>query len=305
LASNVEYKDNMNTRAASAAPDTAPHADPETGDVDRLLPIDVWQRPGHIALRGDRLVWRWQPGRPTWVRAGRGLLQEFLNLESAEATLRFAQKWGVLLLCRCDLPAGHRRTRRTTAQTGFLDGCTMRVAESPRKGVLEYWEPVSAWLNYVRGARAVLRVVDELRQGRLSREEDWAALWPAPSPADQPRTLVVGRLLISALLETWLEWSGAQISVVWSGTGPNLAIGRRRLCAALAVQLASAATQTAGLDFCSSCGEAYRPHRRPSTGRRNYCPSCRKSGQPLRDAARDYQRRLSANRASKKRVQRS
>jgi hypothetical protein len=274
---------------------SALHGDAATGELERLLPIDAWQHPGHVELRGDRLVWRWR--RPKWVIAKRGLLREFLALADAQDVLRFAQKWGVLVLCRCELFSGHRVMGRPLPRTGYFDGCVLRRVDRHRNEPLEYWEPVSTWLRYARGAMALLRLTEEIRNGRRGSSEDWGALSPKlPSP---PRTLVEGRLFVSSSLETWLHWSGAQVNVVWNGSGPNLAIGRRRLSAALAVQLASAATQGTGFAFCSACGVTYQPHRRPSIGRRNYCPTCRRSGQPVRDASRDYQRRRTAKRAAR------
>lgn len=37
---------------------------------------------------------------------------------------------------------------------------------------------------------------------------------------------------------------------------------------------------------CTECGLLYKPYRRPATGRRHYCETCRKAGVPIRDAQR-------------------
>jgi hypothetical protein len=59
----------------------------------------------------------------------------------------------------------------------------------------------------------------------------------------------------------------------------------------LAYQLALAISSTDGLSACSACGQAHAPARKPTTNRRTYCPDCRESGRPQRDASRDYRQR--------------
>lgn len=49
-------------------------------------------------------------------------------------------------------------------------------------------------------------------------------------------------------------------------------------------------------NVCSSCGRTYTSNRRALPGKRNYCPGCRKSGEPAADRARDYRERKSAQR---------
>jgi hypothetical protein len=67
----------------------------------------------------------------------------------------------------------------------------------------------------------------------------------------------------------------------------------------VAVQLILAVTRAEGLAVCSGCGAPYLTNHQPLAGKRvgrwiakrNYCHTCRKSGVPQRDAARDYRKR--------------
>lgn len=67
---------------------------------------------------------------------------------------------------------------------------------------------------------------------------------------------------------------------------------------AIVLELVLAISNTNGLAVCSACPRSYIPERQPMAGRRNYCPSCRADGIPVRDAAREYRKRK--NRRGKK-----
>ncbi len=76
------------------------------------------------------------------------------------------------------------------------------------------------------------------------------------------------------------------------------------LFGALTTQLL-AAVSGSGFAICSACGNAYAPQRRrPSVGRRRYCPNC---GHPaaVRDAKADYLAREREKEKKKRRTGRS
>lgn len=74
--------------------------------------VDLMVPPG-IVRRSDRLEWTAGPDFSGWrlVRPQRELLSQFVGLgsdRSGDAIEAFAQKWGVLGICRHELPASHR-----------------------------------------------------------------------------------------------------------------------------------------------------------------------------------------------------
>ena len=91
-------------------PDAAQSDNDDEDTADRPVAGQGWVIPTDIKLDGETLIYRGGIGRTTFVREpDRRLLVEFLDLSSASAKriLTFARTWGVLNLCKCDLPASH------------------------------------------------------------------------------------------------------------------------------------------------------------------------------------------------------
>ena len=67
----------------------------QDGTLDRPFDaLDAWPVPAKVTVDGDRLVWQPVPG--SWVRADRGLLQDFVRLADAppDKVLAYARRWG-------------------------------------------------------------------------------------------------------------------------------------------------------------------------------------------------------------------
>jgi hypothetical protein len=110
----------------------------EFGRLDRAITSGLLCVPGEVELKRDRLVWFHGGGKeldsppfftkpPKLVAAGDGLLRDFVSLSigSSDTILKFAQKWGLLGICRHDLPRTHR-SDALDAGSHSSDFCTPR-----------------------------------------------------------------------------------------------------------------------------------------------------------------------------------
>ena len=99
--------------------------------------------PAHIELRGGELVWdavtishRADPRR---------MLDAFVRIKDADGVLRFARRYGPLLLCSRGEHLG--RDHRG-------EGCALDVGPPWDRGV----ESIEHWMRWVREARAIMRI---------------------------------------------------------------------------------------------------------------------------------------------------
>ncbi len=204
------------------------------------------------------------------------LLEQFLNTKTEDELFRFARRFGplgvferkgVVHASPADLEHVHgshfeslnawRQTRDT-----FEDMLDMAALAQETKGIAK------------------------LRDYGLSPPKTWRT-------ANPRERRVWGPWLLPGLLEEFVRdcrlrptvrfWPTQQLVFVdaigFMGFGLSL-------CGALTVQTI-AASLGRGFTYCSSCGALYTPTRRPSAGRRHYCPACRAAGAPTRDAKVD------------------
>ena len=231
--------------------------------------------------RGDNLdgeeglLWSQNKGA-RWTSVGPGLLEGFLALaeQPASAVLDYARRWGVLLVCKHNLPAGHRLTGGPSTRTGGYKSCSLHS----RRGGAGYWEPIEVWRDWARRARSVLQLAEQLSDGRLGSPDNWRGISPVPLAMYlPPKTIVEARLSLVSAVQTWLEWGRAQVSIAWTGKSPDVTLGRNRLLGALAIELLFTMTRSRGFALCSSCGRSYAPKRRPRADQRRYCEACTQS----------------------------
>lgn len=226
------------------------------------------------------------------------VLLSFARLADApdRTILAFVRRRGLLHLCIHDLPWLHR--------TGT--GLCGELRPDGR-------EPVEAWRLYARRARGIIRLSNRLREDRLDTGtvQDGLDSIAGLGPWDDQETMrrmratardrgALGRLLAGEV-ERWLDFGNVTLHPRWStddsplgrlvpqlgSRGPNL------LMSALATELFAVAAGRATAS-CHECGRLFQPARRPSPGRRSYCPACRKAGASRRDAWRDSKRRARA-----------
>jgi hypothetical protein len=256
----------------------------------------TWYARAGVEVDGERLVY--QPESAQQVRAGAGILQEFLALAegTADHVARFAQRFGLLEICEHNLPRSHNPAV-FDAGAG-ISGCHPNGWWG-RPAVL--WEPIERWRFYARQARAILRIAQSLRQLKVGPPEDWASLyaeysnlpkrgvpwWKQTVGADQEH-------LADILNRDWLEVGDVRPRLNWSslpGSKVSVELGGQGLFGGLATQLLFAVGQADGFAVCTICGQPYAPTRRPSPTRNNYCPTCRASGADVRFAVTEHRRK--------------
>jgi hypothetical protein len=109
------------------------------------------------------------------------------------------------------------------------------------------------------------------------------------TPVFTPRGMAEFWLRMS--LREWVELGDVRPEIDFGG-GPPIILGGEGLFAGLATQLLFAATRTAGVVICSSCGAPFSPKRRPRAGEAHYCDTCHANGDAARDVARRYRIRV-------------
>ncbi len=237
------------------------------------------------------------------VGSTRRALDDFMRLaeptrgdESGKDVLRFAQKWGVLMLCKTHhLPITHALFDPTRAfskdnwKTCDLDDVrTIRRAQGhPLK-----CEPIAAWRELADRATRTLRLAAQLRNNRevgtfsdarddLINRINW---W-----------LELGGGLKLALAESDAE-SDDEVKEQWP-SGLEVQIDHRGfLIGILAAQIWMAATAADGMMTCAACARPFfeGPAKRPRTGRRAFCKDCGPKA-AARFASRDYRARQKEN----------
>jgi hypothetical protein len=269
-----------------------------------------WDRPPVVEIDGERLRWRYirfaddqDPktpavfgplvitGRPMPTDVRLGLLREFIALAEPDPTAitSFASQWGVLHLCRYHLPRTHPQSSRLHPGDERRDGpfCQTVVAED-----LAGSEAWADWVAWALRARSVVRLASAYAgaRNRVNLAREWANLLPPMQAAKAAADSSIGRVRLAQDVERWLLLGDVRPRVSLQ-MDPHLRVGGLELFGSIALQLAMAVTATAGLAFCSGCADAYIPERQPGAGRRNYCPFCRKSGLPERDASKAWRSR--------------
>lgn len=267
---------------------------------DRGFPLSRAQVPSDVRLEGKVIVWRppWETGEKVDPR---GMLDAFLTIKGGKDVVRFARRFGVLAICEHGLPSSHDPTCRP------LGMVTHRRADGA------WWEPVAAWLHFVRQARAVLSIAAALYGGQAARRQDWEAAYDLErqdwatlyggdaSPVEdlvQEQIAVasgdaeMGRIHLAHLVNEWLTIGNVRPRVRWDYdhelprfelTGGTFGL--------LAAQMMVAISRSHGVAVCSGCGSPYeRLARRPKPGQRNFCPGCRKRVAP-RVQKRDWRAR--------------
>jgi hypothetical protein len=286
--------------------------------ADRLTrPIDLarkWTFVTDVRLHKEHLVWKYAArihagdhwlldgqvarqaigGRQEAEQGGRGILDEFLHLCDAddEAILKYAQTWGVLELCRHNLPCCHEVSlgeRLRLPAPMLVKPQTGRAgpADDPRQCPPLGREPLATWRFFSGQAKALLTIADDLHRIELAKREDWAKLLrdgvtPVQTPGAQ-------RLCMRDVIEDWLKLGRIKPAIddstgglTWTGAD---------LFGELAVQVALAAKSRDGQAFCIVCGKAYEPKRRVIRRGFNYCPDAKCQKVAAAQRAKQYRNR--------------
>lgn len=194
----------------------------------------------------------------------------FLQLANAspEEILSFAQKWGLLGLCKHGEPAAGHGGRPRDTQGPRISG-RLRCAEIPT-------EPIKHWYRFAREFNLSLSMARRLRETTPASVDEWMQLGVVLEAGGKCRGVDEQRELLAGVVNRYLGASMVQPMATWEKR-PTLTFGcrgRTTLFAALAFQLAMAITDSR-MAHCSYCHRAYKPRRRPHVNEANACPSCR------------------------------
>jgi len=223
------------------------------------------------------------------IRPGPGMLFRFVELGTADnAEIRdYAHKWGPLCLCRHRLPLGHHPDCHLLGWGGH-----------------SWWEPLDAWRQFARVAKAMLGFAVSLHEGSRIREADCDVLLSQPWGRlflDHRAKLLSGHrqgnlFLLTHGIQQWLLMGRVCPRIHYTDKLTYLRIGGDGLFGALAYAITLAVTRSRGMALCTACSRLYVSIRQPSGTTRTYCtrPECqRQRGQ---DAKSDYVRRKRRNR---------
>jgi hypothetical protein len=145
--------------------------------------INFWAVPDSIKIKNGRLFWRF--GRGTEIRPDhetmRTVFKDFLKIANSpdEANiLKFAQRWGVLGICKHGMPTAH------TMNVEQIDGYVMESGcEMEEKGKWSC-EPISIWYSHARQMRAIKILTEALRKAKPAKEEERMVREVGPIPPD-------------------------------------------------------------------------------------------------------------------------
>lgn len=251
-----------------------------------LLPQGLLWAPSVVEIDGDALVWMGVSDCEFREVSARGALDTFLRIRNADDVKHFSVRFGVLGLCpQHGLPQDHR-TAPWPRWLSPIDDDTDKPCGAIGR------DSVTAWLDWVRRADALIRMAAELHKGHVPNHD----LWLAASRVNLPRQQHIAqyRRLVGDLVNGWLSL-GDVIPVVDWGCDPEpefrlasgLATPGRGTFGALAVQLMTTVTRSQTIAFCDGCKTPYfRTVRAPKPGQRNYCGTCHSEGRPARDRKR-------------------
>jgi hypothetical protein len=234
--------------------------------------------PECVMLRGDVLVWQQSGDR--LAETVEGMLDAFIAIETESDILRFAERFGVLFLCKEHL-------RPSTHWPEFpmpYDDCEPERVDGWSR------EPLAKWFEYVSRARGILNVAAMLHHDEQPTEEDWCRAaghgpivpedygetvreyivrWP---PVEQ--SLTEARWELCRLVDEWISMGSVAPALWWIKRDDAFLIFSPLTVGVLALQLATAVTGRHRLAICMACGMIYAPTRKPASGSRNYCVDC-------------------------------
>jgi len=271
---------------------------------------DEWLVPGLIELTPDGKFLKWkygkikraghqQMGSPTFLLENFVKLAEVGSEGSGRDILEFAKKYGILFICKHDLPSSHRELEEPTfkdlREGGAFARCGLRTTADKF-----FSEPIEVWRLYAQRARALLNLAAAIKKGNEGEKEDWETIAKqVGSFVEKPirgemTTIIVlpkeereQRIIISGGVNHWLGYAQVRPAYILTEKGPLIEFGNRTLFGALALQLMLALSQTQGLASCTSCGIFYTPSRKPNPNRNSYCPACGSSA-AQRNASEKY-----------------
>jgi hypothetical protein len=283
----------------------------DTATLERPVAVQPYHSFTELRIEGGKIKLSPQAKRSVSITPSKGMLEEFVVLADADEHkfLEYAGRWGLLELCKEHyMPTSHNYNCEPIIPfRTVVFGTTDKAAKDHHKMLLAEGEPIPAWKDYARFAKALLNIAARLHQGEIGRDEDWETLhfdeagylgWNHATERRKAKKfpdLNWEKSLIADGVNFWLQIGGVQPKVSWETSRPIVTFEcpkpYGKLFANLAIQLMMAVSQVDAAAVCSACGESYMPKRRPKSNQRRYCQNCKKIA--LRDASADYRRRKS------------
>lgn len=274
---------------------------------DAAATVPPWQ-----SVDGDQYLWGGvDPFNPKaeWKFTDHvGALDSFVGLTAPSDVLRFARRFGSLIICAHGIPKDQLKRNRYACQECGLNTrarCKPRhcVIDETAKAtgakpwvrcrtrsdcwlVLTFWEPIDGWLWLSKIAKSVVTVSAAVHGRRRPDDDSFEFLWEqfhrqAYGQVDKRYREMPdwsaddARVLVNYVIFWWLIAGDVTPLFTWDEKGTKVEFGGG-LFGALGLQLMRAVSRAHSLSVCSGCGQTYeRMNRRPKAGQRNYCPECR------------------------------
>ena len=288
---------------------------PDGAALERPVAVQPYNSLNRFRIEDGKIKISPEAKRGVLITPSRGMLEEFVGLADADESkyLEYACRWGLLELCKEHYePTNHNYNCAPIVPSRMVVlGTTDQAAKEHRETLLSEGEPICAWRNHARFARALLNIAARLHEGEIGSDEDWKTLhfdeagflgWDYATERRKAKTFPdidhEKSLIADGVNTYWLGSSGVQPRVYWKATRLIITFEcpkpYGKLFANLAIQLMMAISQLDSVAICSACGQSYKPRRRPKCNQRRYCqsPNCQKVAQ--RDASADYRRRKAA-----------
>ena len=262
----------------------------------RKLAVGEYFKPATIRLKEGRLFWQpvtdWERVKPTVET-----FVQFLQLGNASdrEILKYAQRWGVLNLCK-----QHRKPVSHNLYCDPFEAEPLMPLVPPGSVVVvrsdheSEGEPVSEWRRWARIAMAIVNISRQLDDGNRGDMKDWQALidsggfsWGSPPRGKFAMTIEKGTL--ARFVNQWLELGNVRPHAEWK-IDFTLDLAGGGLFGALAVQLLENGGEYV-IVACTGCRKFFdaTPNRqlkngrkrRPKTGQGRYCQECLEAGVPV------------------------
>jgi hypothetical protein len=205
------------------------------------------------------------------------LWKDFLQLAEAddEKFVAFAERWGHLKepSAAAELSGCERldRWRFFARLASALRNCSIAVAQE-KPGAAQHWEQICKWLRRLYDPD-LAKPIGEKRGAGLT---------------------LYRRALITQALNRWFDTSPGNTLIGWRHDYKMvIEPAVTSLFGIIGVQLAYGIVGAAEMLVCYHCTRFFTPPRKPPTGKRVFCPECRKTGKPQLHAMRDFRSRIS------------
>ena len=233
------------------------------------------------------------------------VLDGFVNLAEApdERILEFAQRWGVLDLCKHGLPTTHLVGQLRWGIPASTGCDLVKPPDTRFPGWAHYgFETCEWWRGWAARARGLLRVSAALKSFRRGAPEDWKSVASfgregLPRPRLSDDVMAEWRLL-SEYVNGWCELANVAPYLVPRRDGMLVRFGSRtlgQLFGTIGLQMLARISQIGSMALCASCSEIYKPKRLPHPGRLNFCEDCGRAAAVRMAKQRESLRKLRAH----------